>query len=238
MTRTTTASPRLAAGMGLALAGLLGSAACGQSADADALGPDAVASTRPAASTAPPTASTAPSEAAPTASPTESPTPTETATTTTDPAPAATGSSSPAQPQADGDDGADELDELPAGTHHGYIESLDQTTSDGHRVAVLGFDKADLLTGEEAVAAARAAGAIGPEETSVPNDAYVSNVNPLVRRLAVADGAPVRVLVGGSSDLSAADLTAAADAGSLFEVTVTEVDGLSRVTSVTAVYLP
>jgi hypothetical protein len=54
-------------------------------------------------------------------------------------------------------------------------------------------DYAEFLTGEAANEAAREAGEIGENET-VPNDYYISNVNPLFRGLALADNAPIYVL--------------------------------------------
>ena len=51
-------------------------------------------------------------------------------------------------------------------------------------------DYAVFLSGEEAHVAAREDGVIGADET-VPNDFYIRNDNPLLRTLAVAEGAPV-----------------------------------------------
>ena len=54
-------------------------------------------------------------------------------------------------------------------------------------------DYADLLTGEEANEAAREAGEIGEGET-VPNDFFISNINPAARGLALAEDAVIYVL--------------------------------------------
>lgn len=54
-------------------------------------------------------------------------------------------------------------------------------------------DYADFLTGEEANDAAREAGEIGEGET-VPNDFFISNVNPAARGLALAEDAIIYVL--------------------------------------------
>lgn len=54
-------------------------------------------------------------------------------------------------------------------------------------------DYADFLTGEEANEAAREAGEIGEGET-VPNDFFISNVNPAARGLALAEDAIIYVL--------------------------------------------
>lgn len=56
------------------------------------------------------------------------------------------------------------------GKHFGYIRAF--TTGDGTRT--MAFDQATWLTGDEATAAARAAGDIGSDEP-VPNDYYVTN---------------------------------------------------------------
>lgn len=63
----------------------------------------------------------------------------------------------------------------------GFVRSL----NDG----VLVFDPAELLTGEEALAAARNAGVIGADE-ELPNDFFIQNADETdERQLAVADGA-------------------------------------------------
>lgn len=54
-------------------------------------------------------------------------------------------------------------------------------------------DYAEFLTGEEANEAAREAGEIGEGET-VPNDFFISNVNPAARGLALAEDAIIYVL--------------------------------------------
>ncbi len=69
----------------------------------------------------------------------------------------------------------------------GFVRSIDGET--------LVFDPAEFLTGEEAVAAARQAGFIGPDEM-LPNDFYISNPDPAdERRLTVSAGAGF-VLIG------------------------------------------
>lgn len=57
----------------------------------------------------------------------------------------------------------------------------------------LGVDPADFLTGQEAVDAARAAGVIGPDE-DLPNDFFISNPEPDVATMSLADDAVIALL--------------------------------------------
>jgi hypothetical protein len=139
---------------------------------------------------------------------------------------------------ADDGDTTSGLGELAPGSHVGRLTEVRDGMVDGVAVQVIGFDKVDFLTGQEAVEAAREAGYIGPDEDSVPNDYYVRNVNPLVRLLPVAPGSPVLVLDGGSPRLVPGDLEQALAAGSLVRIELATVDGLSTVTAVEGVYVP
>jgi hypothetical protein len=75
---------------------------------------------------------------------------------------------------------------VPDGTHFGFIHEV----SDGTVV----FDPAEWLGGDEAVAAARADGAIGPTE-DLPNPFYIRNPVVDSLRLPVAPGAGFTLLV-------------------------------------------
>lgn len=65
------------------------------------------------------------------------------------------------------------------------------TAFDGTRLTV---DYAEMLTGDEATAAAREDGEIGADET-MPNDFYIRNQDPLLRTLEVMPGAAVTLQV-------------------------------------------
>jgi hypothetical protein len=72
------------------------------------------------------------------------------------------------------------------GRHFGYIRAA-QVTSEPQ---VIVFDLADLLTGDEANEAAADRG----EETPVPNDFFIVNDNPKLRRLPVAPDLQILLL--------------------------------------------
>jgi hypothetical protein len=67
-------------------------------------------------------------------------------------------------------------------------------------VRYLSIDYAEMLTGDEAVAAAIEAGEIAPGE-DLPNDYFIRNVSPRLREFTVASSAPITTATfGGSPD--------------------------------------
>jgi hypothetical protein len=130
------------------------------------------------------------------------------------------------------------LGELEPGTHHVLLEGLSDGVVDGEPVQVLALDKVDFLTGQEAVDAALEAGVIGPDEGGVPNDYFIRNENPLIRQLPVLPDSEVLLLVGGSPELEAGTLEDAVAADTLFQIQVTDVDGVSTITEVRGFYVP
>jgi hypothetical protein len=132
----------------------------------------------------------------------------------------------PAQPSTD--------HSLGDGTHEARIVDVDAA---GGRVTV---DVVDLLTGDEAVRAATAAGA----EVPPPNDYYVRNVSSRLRTLPVAPAAPITVNVHGATEtgsstrdvsITLARLAALPDLNQgLFRLTVHD----GQLTRIAEVYLP
>lgn len=93
------------------------------------------------------------------------------------------------------------VDPVPDGTGFGYVTSVSVAES------TVSIDVAELLTGDEAVKAAVADGALEPGETSIPNDYYVRNRNPKVRVAPVGPSAGIGVLEDdGGPDISSASL--------------------------------
>jgi hypothetical protein len=67
---------------------------------------------------------------------------------------------------------------------------MTEVAADGSAITI---DFAEFLSGEAAVAAAREAGAIGPDE-DLPNDYFISNVNPELRTFVVDPDATVELI--------------------------------------------
>lgn len=130
------------------------------------------------------------------------------------------------------------LGSLPAGTHYGYLTGITAGVVEGQAVSIVSFDKVDFLTGAEAVAAAREAGAIGPDEDSVPNDYFIRNVNPLIRKLPVIPDSQVFVLDGGTPDLVPSGIDTAVATPGLYKLEIVVVRGVSLITSTEGVFLP
>lgn len=87
-------------------------------------------------------------------------------------------------------------DPMPDGRSFGFVTGVDTTTRS------ITIDVAELLTGDDAVVAAVADGAVPPDATSVDNDYYIRNRNPLLRIAPVAPNAVVRTLKSmGSPDM-------------------------------------
>ena len=132
------------------------------------------------------------------------------------------------------------LGDLDEGPHLGYLTGVRDGTVEGQSVQIVGFDKVELLTGEEAVEAARDAGDIGPDDTAVDNDYYIVNDNPLVRDLPVIPDGQVWVLEndGGSPDLRPGSVDEAVAIPTLYEIEVVVVRGVSLVTGISGYFLP
>lgn len=109
-----------------------------------------------------------------------SPSPDETTTPTTAPSPEET-STAEASPEPE--------PVLEDGRHIVFIVSI-KTGTDPMRIR---FDLAEMLTGEEANEAAVEDGVIAPGEP-VPNDYYIRNENPKLRKLPIADAAKVKIV--------------------------------------------
>ncbi|MCE0488212.1 hypothetical protein [Ornithinimicrobium sediminis] len=77
-----------------------------------------------------------------------------------------------------------------------------------------------------------------PTRRACPNDYFIRNENPLIRTLPVLPDSEVLLLVGGSPKLEAGTLEDAVAADTLFEIQVTNVDGVSTITEVRGFYLP
>ncbi len=65
-------------------------------------------------------------------------------------------------------------------------------------VRYISIDYAEMLTGDEAVAAAIEAGEIAPGE-DLPNDYYIRNINTQLREFTVASSAPITTVTFGGS---------------------------------------
>lgn len=79
-------------------------------------------------------------------------------------------------------------DALPAGRNVVFVRAVDLV---GRTVTV---DLAEFLTGDAAIAKAKAAGDLDESCNCVPNDYYISNVNPKLRTVAVPVSAAISVL--------------------------------------------
>ena len=133
-----------------------------------------------------------------------------------------------------------ELDTLPDGVHYGYMAGLEDGMVEGQAVQVIIWDEVELLTGDEAVAAAQEDGAIPADQDFVENDYYIRNNNQQVRRLAVVPEASVTTLAGdgGSTDTIPSSVTDVAMQPFLFTIDVGNVRGITTVSSIEAVFLP
>lgn len=111
-----------------------------------------------------------------------------------------TGSSSEesdTQPPAGEKDGADRSEPrpLPVERRIGYIKKISET---GGRYRLV-VDYVEMLTGDEAVEAARADGSpVLDDDGTIPNDYYIRNRNTLLREFDVARDAHVQVCEGSS----------------------------------------
>lgn len=91
-------------------------------------------------------------------------------------------------PKKQGDLGTDApVTELEDGRHFGYIKSVSE------RELNVVIDIAEFLSGDEAQEAAEEAGVV-EEGEPVPNDYYILNVNPQLRRVPLAPAVAVRIL--------------------------------------------
>jgi hypothetical protein len=166
---------------------------------------------------------------------------TTTAATTTE---ATTTAAAPTTTAADGgDEGRDtetsELDTLPDGVHYGYLAGQETGTVEGQQVQVVLFDKVDFLTGPAADDAAHEDGVIPPEQEHIENDVYVRNQNQTIRRLAVVPDASVTTLgENGSPGEVPSSVDEVVTQPYLFKILVSNVRGITTISSIEGVYLP
>lgn len=124
------------------------------------------------------------------------------------------------------------LGSLPEGSHYGYFKGISTGKVEGQAVSVVGFDKVDLLTGQEAKDAAAAAG------DEVDNDYYIRNDNSLVRKLPVIPDSSITILAESGTDQVPAGIEEAVNNPGLYKIEVVVVRGVSLITGVEGVYLP
>ena len=124
------------------------------------------------------------------------------------------------------------LGSLPEGSHYGYFKGISDGKVEGQAVSVVGFDKVDLLTGQEAKDAAEAAG------ETLDTDYYIRNDNPLVRKLPVIPDSSITVLAESGTGQVPAGIEEAVSTPGLYKIEVVVVRGVSLITGVEGVYLP
>lgn len=127
---------------------------------------------------------------------------------------------------------------LEEGTHTGFLRGVTQGTVEGQTVSVVGFDQAEMLTGQAAVDAAIANGDAEPGATSLDTDYYLNNPDDTLIQLPVIPDSQIWVLDGGSPDTVPGSIDEAAAADGLYEIEVVVVRGVSLITAVEAIYLP
>lgn len=103
---------------------------------------------------------------------------------------------------------------------------------------MVGFDEVELLTGQEALDAAIAAGDAEPGATSLDTDYYLNNPDDTLIQLPVIPDSQIWVLDGGSPDTVPGSIEDAAAFDGLYEIEVVVVRGVSLITAVEAIYLP
>jgi hypothetical protein len=125
---------------------------------------------------------------------------------------------------------------LADGLHVARIVAIDAP------VSAIEIDLAEMLTGEEAIAAAREAGVIGPDE-DLPNDFYVRDLDDAVHHVGIDRDAVVELVDCTAAcqlvEVTLADFLAERAVPfnaeyALFEITITD----GRVTAVSEIYLP
>ena len=124
------------------------------------------------------------------------------------------------------------LGSLPEGSHYGYLKSITAGKVEGQTVSIVGFDKVDLLTGQEAIDAAAAAG------DEVDNDYYIRNDNPLIRKLPVIPDSSITILAESGTEQVPSGIDEAVNSPGLYKIEVVVVRGVSLITGVEGVYLP
>lgn len=124
------------------------------------------------------------------------------------------------------------LGSLPEGSHYGYFKGISTGKVEGQAVSVVGFDKVDLLTGQEAKDAAAAAG------QTLDTDYYIRNDNPLVRKLPVIPDSSITILAESGTEQVPSGIDEAVNSPGLYKIEVVVVRGVSLITGVEGVYLP
>lgn len=126
-----------------------------------------------------------------------------------------------------------ELDVLSDGVHVGHIAGVENGVVEGQDVQVILFDEVQVLTGQEAVDAAAAAG------ETLDTDYYVSDPDATLVRIAVVPDASVTTLDGGSADQIPSSVTDIAAAGEdrLHRIDTSTVRDVTLVNSIEGYYL-
>ena len=130
------------------------------------------------------------------------------------------------------------LGSLPEGIHTGYFTGVSDGMVEGQPVQVVAFDPVELLTGQEAIDAAIAAGDAEPGATSIDNDYYIVNDDTSLLLLPVIPDGVVSVIREGSSEPQPGSIDEAVLLPSLYEVDIVVVRGISLITATEGVYLP
>lgn len=126
---------------------------------------------------------------------------------------------------------------LAEGSYTGFFRSVTSGSVEGQAVQVVGFDDVDLLTGQEAIDAAIAAGDAEPGATSLDTDYYLRNLDETPVLLPVIPEGQVWILVGGSPDTVSGSIDEAFAQGGLYRIEVVVVRGVSLITGVEGIYL-
>lgn len=130
------------------------------------------------------------------------------------------------------------LGSLPEGLHVGYFTGVSDGMVEGQPVQVVAFDPVELLTGQEAIDAAIAAGDAEPGATSIDNDYYIVNDDTSLILLPVIPDGVVSVIREGSSEPQPGSIDEAVLLPNLYEVEIVVVRGISLITATEGVYLP
>lgn len=127
-----------------------------------------------------------------------------------------------------------ELDNLSDGVHVGHIAGVENGVVEGQDVQVILFDEVQVLTGQEAIDAAAAAG------ETLEADYYVSDPDASLVRIAVVPEASVTTLDGGSATQVPSSVTDIAAAGEdrLHSIDTSTVRDVTLVNSIEGYYLP
>ena len=130
------------------------------------------------------------------------------------------------------------LGSLPEGLHRGYFTGVSDGMVEGQPVQVVAFDPVELLTGQEAIDAAIAAGDAEPGATSIDNDYYIVNDDTSLMLLPVIPDGVVSVIREGSSEPQPGSIDEAVLLPNLYEIEIVVVRGISLTTATEGVSLP